>query len=256
MACLLLVVCWNLISLLFTKLHLTKPQAPRGVVCRHDQLTFGLLYLFTENFILPFSHDEVVHGKSSMLYKMPGDEWQRFANLRLLYTYMFTYPGKKLLFMGCEFGQGNEWNFNTSLDWYVLDYPLHQGIKKLVSDLNHLYRDCPALHQYDFDHNGFEWIDCHDSQQSVISFLRKSGDQFVIVILNFTPVPRHDYRIGVPCAGTYRELFNSDSEYYSGSNVGNSGELHSEAIPWMNRDNSMKLILPPLGCVVLELIED
>ena len=158
--------------------------------------------------------------------------------------------------MGCEFGQGNEWNFNTSLDWYVLDYPLHQGIKKLVSDLNHLYRDCPALHQYDFDHNGFEWIDCHDSQQSVISFLRKSGDQFVIVILNFTPVPRHDYRIGVPRAGTYCELFNSDSEHYSGSNVGNSSELHSEAMPWMNRDNSMKLILPPLGCVVLELIED
>ncbi|MGD8926372.1 MAG: 1,4-alpha-glucan branching protein GlgB, partial [Thioalkalispiraceae bacterium] len=157
----------------------------------HDQLTFGLLYLFTENFILPFSHDEVVHGKSSMLHKMPGDEWQQFANLRLLYTYMFTYPGKKLLFMGCEFGQGDEWNFNQSLDWYVLDYSLHQGIKKLVTDLNRIYRDKPALHHFDFDHQGFEWIDCHDSQQSVISYIRKSGDRFVIVILNFTPVPRH-----------------------------------------------------------------
>ncbi len=221
----------------------------------HDQLTFGLLYLFTENFILPFSHDEVVHGKSSMLNKMPGDEWQRFANLRLLYTYMFTYPGKKLLFMGCEFAQGNEWDFNAGLDWYVLDYPLHQGIKKLVSDLNELYRTDSALHYYDFDHDGFEWIDCHDSQQSVVSYLRKTSDRFVLVILNFTPVPRHDYRIGVPYPGVYREIFNSDSEYYAGSNAGNSGNLYSENIPWMNRQNSISLTLPPLGSIILELTE-
>jgi 1,4-alpha-glucan branching enzyme len=222
----------------------------------HDQLTFGLLYLFTENFILPFSHDEVVHGKSSMLHKMPGDEWQQFANLRLLYTYMFTYPGKKLLFMGCEFGQGDEWNFNQSLDWYVLDYSLHQGIKKLVTDLNRIYRDKPALHHFDFDHQGFEWIDCHDSQQSVISYIRKSGDRFVIVILNFTPVPRHGYRIGVPHPGKYREIFNSDSEYYTGTNVGNIGDLYSEPTPWMNRNDSLSLSLPPLGSVILELSED
>ncbi|MGD8784764.1 MAG: 1,4-alpha-glucan branching protein GlgB [Thioalkalispiraceae bacterium] len=222
----------------------------------HDSLTFGLLYLFTENFVLPFSHDEVVHGKSSMIYKMPGDEWQRFANLRLLYTYMYTYPGKKLLFMGCEFGQGNEWNFNTALDWYVLDYPLHQGLQKLVADLNQLYRANPALHYYDFDHQGFEWIDCHDSQQSVISYLRKAGERYVVVILNFTPIPRHAYRIGVPQAGKYKEIFNSDSEYYSGSNVGNNGELASEPVSWMNRDHSISLSLPPLGCVLLEYLEN
>ncbi|MGD8547407.1 MAG: 1,4-alpha-glucan branching protein GlgB, partial [Thiohalophilus sp.] len=219
----------------------------------HDELTFGLLYLFTENFILPFSHDEVVHGKASMLYKMPGDEWQQFANLRLLYSYMFCYPGKKLLFMGCEFGQGPEWNAKKALDWYVLDYPLHQGLKKLVSDLNTLYRRETALHHYDFDHQGFEWIDCHDSMQSVISFIRKSDDRFVIVILNFTPVPRENYRIGVPCSGRYREALNSDSEYYGGSNMGNAGELQTLGESWMGRPDSLSLTLPPLGTLVLEL---
>ena len=157
--------------------------------------------------------------------------------------------------MGCEFAQGDEWNFNVSLDWYVLDYPLHQGMKKLVSDLNRLYRNIPALHYYDFDHEGFEWIDCHDSQQSVISYLRKTGDHFVIVILNFTPMPRYDYRIGVPCPGIYREIFNSDSEYYTGSNVGNNGDLHSENLPWMNRQHSISLTLPPLGSILLELTD-
>ena len=221
----------------------------------HDQLTFGLLYLFTENFILPFSHDEVVHGKSSMLYKMPGDEWQRFANLRLLYTYMFTYPGKKLLFMGCEFGQGSEWNFNTTLDWYVLEYPGHQGVQTLVSDLNKLYRERPALHRHDFEYTGFEWIDCHDARQSIISYLRKDGDRFLVVILNFTPVPRENYRIGVPHSGGYREIFNSDSQYYNGSNLGNGGTIYSEATPWMNRAHSLSLTLPPLAGIVLELTD-
>ena len=217
----------------------------------HDQLTFGLLYLFSENFVLPFSHDEVVHGKGSMLNKMPGDEWQRFANLRLLYTYMYTYPGKKLLFMGSEFGQGTEWNFDAALDWYVLDYPLHRGLLNLVRDLNHLYRDTPALHRFEFESQGFEWIDCHDSAQSILSYLRRAGDEVCIVILNFTPVPRYDYRIGVPYPGTYIEGLNSDSDYYSGSNVGNGGHLEAEEISWMGRPYSIRLTLPPLAGIVL-----
>jgi 1,4-alpha-glucan branching enzyme len=217
----------------------------------HDQLTFGMLYAFTENFALPFSHDEVVHGKGSMLSKMPGDEWQRFANLRLLYTFMFTYPGKKLLFMGCEFGQGTEWNVNKVLDWYVLDYPHHRGIQTLVKDLNHLYRTHPALHHYDFDHHGFEWIDCHDVQQSVISYRRKNGHEDLCIVLNFTPVPRERYRIGVPKEGVYTEIFNSDSKYYDGSNVGN-GAVLSEPVPWMNQAHSICVSLPPLGAIILK----
>lgn len=217
----------------------------------HDQLTFGMLYAFTENFTLPFSHDEVVHGKGSLLNKMPGDEWQRFANLRLLLAFMFTYPGKKLLFMGCEFGQGTEWNFNKALDWYVLEYPHHHGIQTLVKDLNHLYRAHPALHYHDFDHNGFEWIDCHDAQQSIISYRRKSEHEDLCVVLNFTPVPRESYRIGVPKAGVYTEIFNSDSRYYNGSNVGN-GAVLSEPVPWMNQENSICLSLPPLGAIILK----
>ncbi len=218
----------------------------------HDQLTFGLLYAFTENFVLPFSHDEVVHGKQSLLNKMPGDEWQRFANLRLLYTLMFTYPGKKLLFMGCEFGQGTEWNFNQSLDWYVLDYPHHQGVQTLVKDLNHLYRKHPSLFQHDFDHEGFSWIDCHDVEQSIISYMRKSDQETLIIVLNFTPVPRENYRIGVPEPGTYYEIFNSDSDYYNGSNIGN-GHVVSDAKEWMNLPHSINLTLPPLAGIILKL---
>ena len=244
---------WNMGWMHDTLVYFSKEAVHRSY--HHDQLTFGLLYAFTENFILPFSHDEVVHGKASMLYKMPGDEWQRFANLRLLYTYMFTYPGKKLLFMGCEFGQGSEWNFNASLDWYVLDYPGHQGVQKTVSDLNHLYRERPELHRHDFEYSGFEWIDCHDSHQSVISYLRKDGDRMLVVILNFTPVPRTGYRIGVPRYGTYHEIFNSDSEYYHGSNMGNGSGLTTESIPWMNREFSLSLTLPPLAGIVLELAD-
>ena len=241
---------WNMGWMHDTLVYFSKETVHRSF--HHDQLTFGLLYAFTENFILPFSHDEVVHGKASMIYKMPGDEWQRFANLRLLYTYMFTYPGKKLLFMGCEFGQGSEWNFNAALDWYVLEYPGHQGVQKLVSDLNHLYRERPELYRHDFEHSGFEWIDCHDSHQSVISYLRKDGDRILVVILNFTPVPRTGYRIGVPRSGSYREIFNSDSEYYYGSNMGNGGTIQSEGVPWMNRECSLSLTLPPLAGIVLE----
>jgi len=220
----------------------------------HDQLTFGLLYLFSENFILPFSHDEVVHGKQSLLYRMPGDEWQRFANLRLLYTYMFTYPGKKLLFMGCEFGQGNEWNHDQILDWYVLQYPHHAGTKKLVSDLNTLYTGQVALHRYDFDHQGFSWIDCHDTDQSVLSYMRKSDDETIIVVLNFTPVIRNYYRIGVPEAGNYEIIFNSDAACYSGSNAGSHSVISTADIAWMNQPASLELSLPPLAGLVLKKI--
>jgi 1,4-alpha-glucan branching enzyme len=218
----------------------------------HNMLTFSMLYAFTENFLLPFSHDEVVHGKQSMLHKMPGDEWQRHANLRLLYTYQFTHPGKKLLFMGTEFGQGLEWNSAGVLDWYVLEYPLHQGMQRLVRDLCHLYRTTPALYRYEFDWPGFEWIDCHDSEQSILSFLRKGdGEEIVVVVLNLTPVPRENYRIGVPLAGGYREVINSDSEYYGGSNMGNGPvPLGAEPTPWMNHPYSLNLTLPPLATVV------
>ena len=220
----------------------------------HQKLTFSMLYAFTENFMLPFSHDEVVHGKSSMLHKMPGDEWQQFANLRALYTYMFCHPGKKLLFMGTEFGQGQEWGSTQTLDWYVLDYPFHQGVQRLVMDLNRLYRQTPALHRYEFDWQGFEWIDCHDSDNSVLSFIRQADDEFVLVAVNLTPVPHQGYRIGVPRAGEYREIFNSDSEYYAGSNMGNGGApLIVEDIPWMDRPFSLAITLPPLAGIVLQL---
>jgi 1,4-alpha-glucan branching enzyme len=219
----------------------------------HDNLTFSMLYAFTENFLLPFSHDEVVHGKQSMLHKMPGDEWQKFANLRVLYTYMFTHPGKKLLFMGTEFGQGLEWNSAQVLDWYVLEYPYHQGIMRLVGDLNRLYHQSPALYRYEFDWPGFEWINCHDSDQSVMSFLRKADDEFMVVIVNFTPVPRHDYRIGVPRGGWYREIFNSDSEFYAGGNVGNGpNAMQAEERPWMDRPYSVSVTLPPLAGIILK----
>ena len=218
----------------------------------HDQLTFGMLYAFTENFTLPFSHDEVVHGKGSLLAKMPGDEWQRFANLRLLYTLMFTYPGKKLLFMGCEFGQGTQWNSEQSLDWYVLDYPHHKGIQSLIKELNHVYKAQPTLFKQDFVYQGFEWIDCHDVEQSVISYRRKGENQELIVVLNFTPVVRENYRIGVPEAGTYHEVFNSDSRLYDGGNVVN-GVVISEPIPWMNQLNSINLTLPPLAGIILKI---
>jgi 1,4-alpha-glucan branching enzyme len=227
-----------------------------------DALTFSMLYAFTENFLLPFSHDEVTHGKRSLLYRMPGDEWQRFANLRLLYTYMFTHPGKKLLFMGSEFGQGEEWDSRRILDWYVLDYPLHQGIQQLVRTINQLYKDEAPLHQLDFEWEGFEWIDCHDAHNSVLIYQRRlrPGDggrhdlapQHLVVALNFTPVPRHEYRVGVPQAGAYREVFNSDDPSFGGSGVNNGqAPLPTEPVNWMNREQSLVLTLPPLAGIVL-----
>ena len=225
----------------------------------HDKLTFGQLYAYSENFVLPFSHDEVVHGKHSLLDKMPGDVWQKFANLRLLMTYQFTAPGKKLNFMGNEFGQGREWNVNTSLDWHLLGdeyegHDWHRGVKLLNQDLNKLYKDCHALYDLDFESHGFDWIDCHDSDQSIISFIRRGLDNsFVIILINFTPVLRSQYRVGVPKAGSYHEIFNSDASCYGGSNQGNGAGLHTEDIAWMNQNQSLVITLPPLAGIVLQI---
>ena len=219
----------------------------------HERLTFGMLYAFTENFVLPFSHDEVVHGKGSLLGRMPGDAWQRFANLRLLFSYQFTYPGKKLLFMGDEFGMPGEWSHDVALPWALLDDPLHAGIRCLVRDLCRLYRSEPALYAGDFGSTGFEWVDCHDAQQSVVSYLRRGDVEDVLVVLNFTPVVRHAYRIGAPVPGFYRELLNSDAAVYGGSNVGNLGGVEADALPWMGRACSLSLTLPPLGALVLKV---
>ncbi|MBA2658568.1 MAG: 1,4-alpha-glucan branching protein GlgB [Nitrosospira sp.] len=220
----------------------------------HDQLTFGQLYAYTENFVLPFSHDEVVHGKGSLLSKMPGDAWQKFANMRLLFTYQMTYPGKKLNFMGNEFAQGREWNASLELDWYQLEYDQHRGVQATLRDLNRLYSHLPALHQLDFLPEGFAWIDCHDADNSVISYLRRACDGlFVLVVLNFTPVARKDYRIGVPSCGNYHEIFNSDSSYYGGSNLGNMGHIDTTGEPWMGLPDSVVITLPPLAGIILSL---
>jgi 1,4-alpha-glucan branching enzyme len=242
---------WNMGWMHDTLSYMAKDPVHRHY--HHDLLTFGLLYSFTENFILPFSHDEVVHGKGSLLDKMPGDEWQRFASLRLLYSYMFTYPGKKLLFMGNEFAQGREWDHDAPLEWHLTGRPQHQGVMGVVAELNRLYRDLPALHGVDFEEGGFQWIDCHDASQSVLSYVRWGKDgSFVVVILNFTPVPRKGYRLGVPRPGRYSEIFNSDSEYYWGGNIGNEGAVFAEELPWMGFEQSITVTLPPLGALILQ----
>jgi 1,4-alpha-glucan branching enzyme len=216
----------------------------------HNLLTFGPMYAFTENFVLPLSHDEVVHGKRSLLEKMPGDDWQRFANLRLLLTFQWTYPGKKLLYMGGELGQPREWNHHAALPWHLAEEPRHAGVHSLVRDLNRVYRDTPALHRLDHDSEGFAWLSWQDDSQSVVSFLRKAGDAHVVVILNFTPVPREGYRVGVPRLSRYREILNSDSQYYGGSNVGNAA-VDAESTPCMDQPCSIVVRLPPLGGIVL-----
>ena len=218
----------------------------------HERLTFGQLYAYTENFVLPLSHDEVVHGKGSLLGKMPGDEWQRFANLRLLLTYQATAPGKKLSFMGNEIGSGHEWRSREELPWHLLQWPVHAGAQAAARDLNRLYAGVPALHDQDFDVGGFSWIDCHDADQSVVAWLRyaRNGD-FAVVLLNFTPVPRPGYRIGLPEAGPYREVFNSDSRHYGGSDMGNGDGLYAVRESWMGRPASLTLTLPPLAALVL-----
>jgi 1,4-alpha-glucan branching enzyme len=220
----------------------------------HDELTFSLIYAFTENFNLPLSHDEVVHGKGSLLDQMPGDMWQKFANLRMLYAYMWAHPGKKLQFMGGEFGQWNEWNYGTSLQWHLLQWDLHRGLQKFMSDLNHLYRREPSLYQLDFDHHGFEWVDCHNYDESVLCFLRRAKDprDFLMVCCNFTPVPRINHRVGLPERCWYSEIINSDSMYYGGSNLGNGSGVMAEDISWHARPHSAEIVIPPLGVTILK----
>jgi 1,4-alpha-glucan branching enzyme len=218
---------------------------------QHNKITFSLVYAFTENFLLPFSHDEVVYGKGSMLRKMPGDEWQKFANLRLLYGFMFGHPGKKLLFMGNEFGQWSEWNHDASLEWHLLGIPLHAGLRHWVGDLNGLYRSDPSL-QRDCDPAGFEWLDCNDAQRSVISFLRRgrNPNEQLLFVCNFTPVVRQNYRVGVPLDGLWKEILNSDAALYGGSGQGNFGGLAAMPLPIHGRPFSLNMTLPPLGIVV------
>ncbi|HVO35438.1 MAG TPA: 1,4-alpha-glucan branching protein GlgB, partial [Gemmatimonadales bacterium] len=219
----------------------------------HNDLTFRSLYAFTENFCLPLSHDEVVHGKGSLLAKMPGDDWQKFANLRALLAYMYTLPGKKLLFMGGEIAQRAEWSHESSLEWHLLQYPPHAGMQQLVRDLNRLLRAEPALHELDTDPGGMEWVDANDSDNSVLSYLRKSRDGRgeIVVVCNFTPVPRYDYRVGVPRPGFWREVLNTDAREYGGSGIGNLGGVSTVPSPCHGRPQSLSLALPPLAVVAL-----
>jgi 1,4-alpha-glucan branching enzyme len=219
----------------------------------HNALTFSLWYAFSENFVLPLSHDEVVYGKKALISKMPGDRWQQFANLRLLLGYMWTHPGKKLLFMGGEFGQWREWNHDRQLDWELTGQADHAGVQRFVSDLNRVYRENPELHELDFDGRGFQWVDNHDSDNSILTFVRLAEDGSpILVACNFTPVVRERYRVGAPRAGAWRELLNSDAPFYGGSGIGNLGRVQSEGVPWHGREQSLLLTLPPLGIVVLK----
>jgi 1,4-alpha-glucan branching enzyme len=220
----------------------------------HDKMTFGLVYAFDENFVLPLSHDEVVHGKRSLLGRMPGDDWQRFANLRAYYGFMYAHPGKKLLFMGAEIAQEREWNHDASLDWHLLEQPKHKGVQTLVRDLNRVYRDTRALHELDFSGEGFEWVDWQDADSSVLCWLRRAADgSFVVCISNFTPLVRSGYRVGVPQAGCYSQLLNTDAEKYGGSGVGIFGEIHTEEVGAHGQQNSLQIDLPPLATVMLRI---
>jgi 1,4-alpha-glucan branching enzyme len=220
----------------------------------HNELTFRMIYAFTENFVLALSHDEVVHGKGSLLSKMPGDTWQKFAHLRLLLGYMYSQPGKKLLFMGGEFGQWNEWQHDQSLDWHLLQFPAHAGVQRWCQDLNQAYRSQPALHELDCEPAGFQWIDAADWENSVLSYLRKgrAEDQLLLIVCNFTPVPRFNYRVGVPRAGYWREILNSDAREYGGSGLGNLGGQTTAPVPWHGQPQSLNLTLPPLAAVFLQ----
>jgi 1,4-alpha-glucan branching enzyme len=219
----------------------------------HNQLTFSMIYAFTENFMLPLSHDEVVHMKRSLISKMPGDDWQKFANLRLLYTYMYCHPGKKLLFMGSEIAQWSEWNSESSIDWGLLKYESHKGIQALITDLNKVYREQKPLHQIDFDWSGFQWIDFSDADSGIIAFIRRGKNDYdhVVCIFNFTPQVHYEYVIGVPREGDYRIIFNSDSEYYGGSNFGNAA-LSAEKGEWHNQPAHIKINIPPLAGIVIK----
>jgi 1,4-alpha-glucan branching enzyme len=221
----------------------------------HQHLTFSMLYAYNENFVLPFSHDEVVHGKGSMMSKVPGDTWQKAATLRVLYTFMYAHPGKKLLFMGCEIGAWREWNHDDSIEWSLIQHPLHGGLQRFVRDLNDVYTKEAALHEVDFEPAGFQWIDCNDYESSVISLVRRARDgrRFVVVVLNFTPVVRTDYRIGVPEPGYYKERLNSDAVWYGGGNVGNEGGLYADPIPAHGHSQSLRLTIPPLAGLIFTL---
>ncbi len=218
---------------------------------RHNLLTFGLMYIFTENFLLPLSHDEVVHGKGSLLTRMAGDDWQKFANLRALYGWMWAHPGKKLLFMGGEFAQRAEWNHDRSLDWHLLGAPAHAGVQRLVRDLNRIYREEPALFELDGDPAGFQWVQVHSADVNVLAFVRRSGERHVVAVANLSPVPRHGYRVGLPRAGEYREALNTDAAEYGGSGVGNHGRVQAEAVAHDGQPASAVVSLPPLGVVWL-----
>ena len=242
---------WNMGWMHDTLSYFTKDPVYRKF--HHNQLTFSLWYAFSENFVLPLSHDEVVHGKGSMIAKMPGDRWQALANLRGLYGYMWAHPGKQLLFMGDEFAQSREWNHDHSLDWHLLDYDEHQGVQRLVGDLNKAYRGIPALWELDFSPDGFRWIDPNDADNNVISFFRTTADgkNHLVCVCNFSPIARHDYRLGLPAPGGYLEVLNTDAETYGGSNTGNMGTVEAETIPWHGLDYSAPVTLPPLGVIWL-----
>jgi 1,4-alpha-glucan branching enzyme len=218
----------------------------------HDKMTFGLIYAFNENFVLPLSHDEVVHGKRSLLERMPGDDWQKFANMRAYLASMYCHPGKKLLFMGAELAQRSEWNHDASLEWHLLQYPLHAGMQRMIRDLNGIYRRTKALFQVDFEPRGFDWIDIHDRDNSIFAWLRRAADNsFVVCIVNLTPVVRYDYRVGVPQNGRYQEIFNSDASDYGGSGLIHSGWLTTENHGAQGRSDSLRLSLPPLATIIL-----
>jgi 1,4-alpha-glucan branching enzyme len=241
---------WNMGWMHDTLEYMCKDPVYRSY--HQNKLTFSLMYAFSENFILPLSHDEVVYGKGSMIAKMPGDDWRKFANLRLLYGFMFGHPGKKLLFMGGEFGQWAEWNHDASLDWHLLQHPFHAGLRRWVRDLNTFYRGEPSLHEVDFDPSGFEWIDCNDFERSVVSFIRKGKNptNATLFVCNFTPVPRHNYRVGVPFDVEWKEVLNSDATLYGGSGQGNMGGITATPLPIHGRPYSLNMTIPPLGVVV------
>jgi 1,4-alpha-glucan branching enzyme len=245
---------WNMGWMHDTLLYFSKDPIYRKY--HHNQLAFSIWYAFTENFVLPLSHDEVVYGKGSLINKMPGDYWQKFANLRLLFGYMYAHPGKKLLFMGGEFGQWDEWYHEKSLDWHLLQYPSHQGIQKWLKDLNQTYKTEPALYELDFESSGFEWVDCSDIEQSIISFLRKGKNpkDIFLIVCNFTPVPRYNYKIGVPYNGYWKEVLNSDATEYGGSGHGNFGGLYADSVPMHHRQYSIALTLPPLGILFFKFL--